>query len=206
MSMSSYEGCVFVVEDDNEMAYLYAALLDSISLSHQRFSSGEAFLAACQPDWWGAVILDLRMPGLGGLEVLQRARARAPALSILVVTGHGEIRSVVTAMQAGAAGFLEKPFSNEELLNNVHCMLSESRMRYVQKARQQGLQERFDALSLREKEVAALVSRGLTSKDIAEELQISVRTVEVHRGNVLLHLHCDNSVEVAKLMLEIQRT
>lgn len=200
-----YKGVVYVVEDDDGMAGLYAALLDSISLEHRRFSRGDAFLAAYQPDWWGAVILDLRLPGQGGMEILRRLRDANSVLSVMVVTGYGEIRSAVDAIQWGAANFLEKPFSNQELLANVERMVKESRTRFAMRERRRDQLRRANALSPRERQIANLVTRGLTSKEIAAELQISARTVEVHRASILDVLECDNSVEMAKLMLEIQQ-
>lgn len=200
-----YKGVVYVVEDDDGMAGLYAALLDSISLEHRRFSRGDAFLAAYQPDWWGAVILDLRLPGQGGMEVLRHLRDAGSVLSVMVVTGYGEIRSAVDAIQWGAANFLEKPFSNQELLANVERMVKESRTRFAMRERRRDQWRRVNALSPRERQIANLVTRGLTSKEIAAELQISARTVEVHRASILDVLECDNSVEMAKLMLEIQQ-
>jgi FixJ family two-component response regulator len=200
-----YRGMVYVVEDDDGMADLYGELLDSISLIHRRFSRGDAFLAEVQPDWWGAVILDLRLPGQGGMEILRKLCDSDSALSVIVVTGYGEIRSAVDAIQWGAANFLEKPFSNPELLANVERMVKESRARYAQRERRRDQMRRVSALSPRERQIANLVTRGLTSKEIAAELQISARTVEVHRASILDVLECDNSVEMAKLMLEIQQ-
>lgn len=198
-------GTVYVVDDDDDVADLFGLLLDSVSLPHQRFSSGETFLAQARLDQWGCVILDLRMPGMGGMAVLRTLKQRDTMLSVIVVTGHGEIRSAVEAIQWGAANFLEKPFSNEELLTNVQRALNDSRVRFSQRARMRDLQRRFDALSSRERQVAQLVTRGLTSREIADELSISARTVEVHRARVLEHLECETSIEIAKLLVELDR-
>ena len=198
-------GTVYVVDDDDDLAELFELLLDSVSLPHQRYATGEAFLAQATLDQWGCVILDLRMPGMGGMAVLRSLKQKDTPLSVIVVTGHGEIRSAVEAIQWGAANFLEKPFSNEELLTNVQRALNDSRIRYTQRGRLRDLQRRFDSLSSRERQVAQLVTRGLTSREIADELNISARTVEVHRARVLEHLECETSIEIAKLLVELER-
>jgi RNA polymerase sigma factor (sigma-70 family) len=201
---TSFSGTVYVVDDDDELSELFSLLLDSVSLPHKRFASGEAFLAAISPSEWGCVILDLRMPGMGGMAVLRHLRDQRSALSVIVVTGHGEIRTAVEAIQWGAVNFLEKPFSNEELLTNVQRALADSRSRYSQGERLRDLQRKYDHLSARERQVAALVTRGLTSKEIADELGISARTVEVHRARILEQLECESSVEIARLLVELE--
>lgn len=205
MNENAFNGQVFVVDDDDGMVELYESLLASVALPCQRFASGESFLAAWAADWWGAVILDLRMPGMGGMAVLQTLRERQSPLAVIVVTGFGEIRSAVEAMQHGAINFLEKPFSNEALLGNVQKAILDSRSRFAQRERQRDLARRYDALSPRERQIAGLVTRGLTSREIAAELDISMRTVEVHRARVLEHLECDNSIDMAKLLLEMEK-
>lgn len=204
-SDKSYNGQVFIVDDDEGVVELYEALLASVALPHRCFASGDAFLAEWSDDWWGAVVLDLRMPGMGGMAVLQTLRERQSPLAVIVVTGFGEIRSAVEAMQHGAVNYLEKPFSNEALLANVQKAIQESRLRYTQSERRRELARRYETLSPREREVALWVTRGLTSKEIAAQLNISLRTVEVHRAHVLTHLECDSSIEIAKLMLELDR-
>jgi two-component system response regulator DctR len=193
---------VFVVEDDDEVADLYGTLLTSIALPHRRFACGETFLEAWQPDWYGAVILDLRMPGIGGMGVLEGLRERRSSLVTVVVTGFGEIQSAVDAMRHGALNYLEKPFSNQSLLSNVRNAIEVSSARHTANHRFQELDRRFAAMSPREAQVAHLVTQGLTSREIANELDISLRTVEVHRANVLETLGCDNSVQLAKLAAE----
>lgn len=205
MSKSADHAEVFVVDDDDGMAELYQALLASVALPCRRFASGESFLAAAADDWVGALILDLRMPGMGGMAVLQALRGRDSPLAVIVVTGHGEIRSAVEAMQHGALDYLEKPFSNQALLNTVQKAIQDSQDRFARRRRQRELRARVDKLSPREREVAALVKRGLTSKEIAAELKISMRTVEVHRSRVLMLLGCDSSIEIATLLLELEK-
>ena len=202
---NAYSGQVFIVEDEDDLADLYAAVLESVALPYRRFSNGETFLAALENNEWGAVILDLRMPGMGGMAVLRKLRERQSPLAVLIVTGHGEIRTAVDAIQLGAVNFLEKPFSNEALISNVQKAIQESRRQFAHRERQKELLDRYHALSPRGQQIARLVTRGLTSKEIADEVHISARTVEVHRARVLEHLKCETSIEMARLLHEIDQ-
>lgn len=197
--------CVFVVEDDPGMSVLYQGLLASIGVDARFFSSGDEFFAAWSPDWKGGLILDLRMPGMGGIEVLRRLRAMDSTLPAIVVTGFAEIRSTVQAMKLGAVEFIEKPFANSELIDAVQAMLVQGRQAGFAHAIRKDIEASVAALSAREREVADLIARGLTSREIAALLAISPRTVDVHRAHVLDKLKCASSVELAALLSRFSR-
>jgi two-component system response regulator DctR len=195
--------CVFVVEDDPVMSLLYRELLESIGVASRLFGSGEEFFAAFSPDWQGGMLLDLRMPGMSGLEVLRQLRARESHLPAIVVSSFGDVRSTVQALKLGAVDFLEKPFSNSELVEAVQSMLMQGRHERDVQAVQQEIQACLETLSKREREVAELIARGLHSREIATLLAISSRTVDVHRAHVLDKLKCSSSVELAALLASI---
>lgn len=197
---------VFVIEDDPAMSFLYEELLESIGVSGRFFASGEEFFAAYSAAWQGGVVLDLRMPGMGGIEVLRRLRAIECYLPVIVVSGYGDVRSTVQAMKLGAVEFLEKPFANSEFIDAVHAMLVQGRKNHAAEAVQQEIQACLATLSGREREIAELIARGLTSREIAALLTISSRTVDVHRAHILEKLKCSSSVELASLLSRIPQT
>jgi RNA polymerase sigma factor (sigma-70 family) len=195
--------CIFVVEDDPVMSLLYRELLESIGVTARLFGSGEEFLAAFSPAWRGGMLLDLRMPGMSGIEVLRQLRARDCHLPVIVVSSFGDVRSTVQALKLGAMDFLEKPFSNSELVEAVQTMLAQGRQDHAAQAALQEIRECMATLSAREREIAELIARGLTSREIAALLAISSRTVDVHRAHVLDKLKCSSSVELATLLARI---
>lgn len=187
------------------MCVLYQGLLDSIGVDAYFFANGDEFFRAWSPDWKGGLILDLRMPGMGGIEVLRRLRAMGSTLPAIVVTGFAEVRSTVQAMKLGAVEFLEKPFANSELIDAVQAMLEGSRQSEFNQAIRNDVESSLAALSSREREVADLITRGLTSREIATLLGISPRTVDAHRAHVLEKLKCASSVELAALLSRFAR-
>lgn len=202
---SSPDICVFVIEDDPVMSMLYRELLESIGVTARLFGSGEEFFAAFSPAWQGGVLLDLRMPGMNGIEVLRQLRARDCCLPVIVVSSFGDVRSTVHALKLGAVDFLEKPFSNSELVEAVQTMLVQGRLDREAQAALQEIRECLETLSKREREIAELIARGLTSREIAALLAISSRTVDVHRARVLEKLKCSSSVELAALLARIPK-
>lgn len=190
---------VFVVDDDMAMRDALVQLLEAAGLQAESHAGGPAFLDAYREDRPGCLLLDIAMPGMTGLEVQAALKARACAIPILFLTGHGDIPIAVRAVQAGAVDFLEKPIKGAVLLERVRRALKLDQERRQAQGRIQAIQQNHARLSPRECEVMALAVSGLTSKEIARKLDISPRTVEVHRTHVMHKMGAANLAELVNL-------
>lgn len=178
---------VFVVDDDLAVREALSSLIRSVQLPVETFGSADEFVArlARPADGAECLVLDVRMPGMNGLE-LQRELARTrPALPIIFITGHGDIPMTVRAMKAGAVEFLPKPFREQELLDAIRMALDRSRAMQREHGAAAAVRARFQTLSAREREVLALLRQGLRNKQSADRLGISEVTVKVHRHNLM---------------------
>jgi FixJ family two-component response regulator len=176
---------VFVVDDDAAIRDAVVQLLEITGLQAESHADGLAFLAAYTEDRPGCLLLDMAMPGMTGLEVQAKLKARGLGIPIIFLTGHGDIPMAVRAVQAGAVDFLEKPVPGATLLERVQRALKLDEDRRETEIRTQAIQQRYVRLSPREREIMAFMVSGLTSKEIARELDLSPRTVEVHRTHVM---------------------
>ncbi|NVK44458.1 MAG: response regulator transcription factor [Oceanospirillaceae bacterium] len=192
------EVTVFIVDDDDDFRDSMQWLLESDGLNVWGFASAEGFLEQYdgRP---GCMLLDVRMPTLNGLALQQIMQERGIALPIIVISGHGDIPMAVTAIKNGALDFLEKPFDDANLIHRVHEGLAHAESLQQQQQAQLQLQQRHDSLSRREKEVMALVVAGRSNREIAEELGISPKTVEVHRSRVMSKMQADSLPELVKM-------
>lgn len=185
--MSTVEQIVYVVDDDQGMLDSTVWLLESIGLRALPFTSGQAFLDANPQHNNACVILDVRMPGMGGLNVQEALRARGLDLPIIFVSGHADVPIVVRAFRAGAVDFIEKPYNEQLLLDSVQHALS----RFVAVADDSQLQEvlqRIASLTPREHDVLLPLVQGYTNREVAEQLGISVKTVDLYRSRVMKHM------------------
>jgi FixJ family two-component response regulator len=197
--MKEPEAIVFVIDDDALIRDGIRSLLQSIGLRAVTYGSGQEFLSAKRPDAPGCLVLDVRMPGLSGLD-LQRQLAEAGIhVPIIFITGHGDIPMTVRAMREGAAEFLTKPVRGQDLLDAVQKALSSDRLRRIDHAEFVEMQMRFDRLTPRERQVLELVVAGLLNKQIADELKMSELTVKTHRAHVMEKTGADSLAHLVRM-------
>lgn len=189
--MSRYNGTVFIVDDDDDFRDSMQWLLESDDLPVKSFSSARDFLNHYKGDP-GCMLLDIRMPEINGLALQQIMLDREIRLPIIVLSGHGDIPMAVTAMKNGAIDFLEKPFDDEVLIPLVRTALQQADIIIAGQQRLEQIRKRYATLSRREREVMALVVSGKANREIAEELGISPKTVEVHRSRVMSKMQAEN--------------
>jgi FixJ family two-component response regulator len=196
------EPTVFVVDDDASMRESLCFLLQSVGLACSAFSTAEAFLAACDPAQPGCLVLDLRMPGMGGLALQEELGARGIAIPIIFVTAYGEVSTAVRAIKGGAIDFLEKPFSDQTLVDRVSQALALDQERRNDEELHAEAAQRVARLSPRQRQVLDLVVQGKSNKLIAETLRIREKTVEVHRAQVMRKLNVNTIAGLVQLALD----
>lgn len=179
------EPTVFIVDDDKALCDGLAWLVETIGLNVSPHTSAQDFLDAYQPGTPGCLLLDLRMPEMGGLELQKELKERGSDLPIIILSGHGDVSTAVHAMKAGAVDFIEKPFSNQLLLERVQNALSVHSEKCASRPIENGRRSSLKRLTHRERDVLEKVVVGKTNKVVARELGISVKTVEFHRSNVM---------------------
>lgn len=195
--MQKHPGNVFIVDDDDDFRDSMQWLLESADLNVSSFASARDFLSTYKGES-GCMLLDVRMPEINGLALQQIMQEREIRLPIIVLSGHGDIPMAVTAMKNGALDFLEKPFDDEVLLPLVENALTHSANLMESQQQQQQIQDLHDSLSRREKQVMVLVVAGRANREIAEELGISPKTVEVHRSRVMSKMRAASLPELVK--------
>jgi FixJ family two-component response regulator len=190
---------VFVIDDDESIREALRSLLGTVGLSVMTFGSTRDFLDADRPDVPGCLVLDVRLPGISGLDFQRELSTSAINCPIIFISGHGDIPMTVRAIKAGAIEFLTKPFRDQELLDAVQAGVALDRVRRRQAEGIAGLQERLKTLSAREREVMALVVTGRMNKQIAADLDLSEITVKVHRGNVMHKMGAKSLAELVRM-------
>jgi FixJ family two-component response regulator len=190
---------VFVVDDDAGVREALTSLFRSIDLQVQTFGSAVEFLRAKLPDRPGCLVLDVRLPGLSGLDFQAELGRSGVHIPIIFITGHGDIPMSVKAMKAGAVEFLTKPFRDQDMLDAIQAALEKDRSRRVQEKKLGELRALFDSLTTREQEVIGLVTAGLMNKQIAAEMGVSEITVKVHRGNVMRKMGARSLADLVRM-------
>jgi two-component system, LuxR family, response regulator FixJ len=194
-------GLVYLVDDDPILRDALQNLLESVGLRTLAYADVEELLAAYQPDPPGCLLLDVRIPGRNNLSVQQRLREHEIDAPVIIITGHGDVAMAVTAMKQGALDFLEKPFNEQLLLDCVHHALAEARARRRVRARRQELLRRFAILTPREQVVLRHIAEGLSNRKIAEVLNLSRKTVEVHRAKVMEKMRADSLSQLIRMAM-----
>jgi RNA polymerase sigma factor (sigma-70 family) len=197
--MKKAEQVVFVIDDDSSMRTAISELIEAVGISCQTFESGQELLNATLPDVPGCLVLDVRLPGLSGLNLQRELTARGISIPIIFITGHGDIPMSVQAMKAGAVEFLTKPFRDQDLLDAIEQATERDRSARQELAEIRELRERSEALTPREREVMGLVVAGLLNKQVAAELGISEKTVNVHRAQVMQKMQADSLAELVRM-------
>ena len=191
---------VYLVDDDLTFSNWLVALLESINLPVQAFSTPSAFLDKFDPAQAGCVILDVRLPEMSGLELQRRLADRQVQTPIVIITAYGEVSMAVEALKAGAVDFIQKPSSAQSLLERIQRALEVGRDRRDESSLLANIRGRLASLSPRELEVLELLVAGKTTKEIASSLHIGMTTVDFHRNNLLEKMDADNVVKLTRLM------
>lgn len=192
---------VFVVEDDEAVRTSLGVLLGLHGLPTRGFASAEEFLAALRPGWSGCLVVDLRMPGMSGLELLERLRQAGVELPAIVITAHGDVANTRSSFRAGAVDFFEKPVDNDALVAAVRDALDRDAARRREARERAEIRERLERLTAREREVLDLVAAGRHNREIAAALGISPRTVEVYKARMMEKLQVRRIPDVVRLVL-----
>ena len=191
----------FIVDDDEPIRDSLGWLLQSRGVANASFASGEEFLAEWHGDLAGCLLLDIRMPGMGGIELFDRLIEAGCRLPVIFLTGHGDVPMAVSALKKGAFDFVEKPFNDNELVDRVIAALKLDAERRQAAASAESINARMERLTARERQVMELILAGKLNKVIATELAVSMRTVEVHRSSVFEKMGVHTAVELAQLLL-----
>ncbi len=196
-----HEPTVFVVDDDDAVRRAMCMLFRSDGLRTADYAMPDDFLAAVRPAMTGCIVLDIRMPGMDGLDLQQRLQERDITMPVIFLTGHADVPKAVRAMKQGAVDFIEKPFDDEHLLNRVQYALAKGALQKHRKAERDKVAGRLDQLTPREREALNLIVAGRTNKEIAEQLHISPRTVEVHRARLMKKLEAESLSDLVRMVL-----
>jgi len=195
---------VFVVDDEPAVQQSLQWLLESVGLPVQTFSSASDFLGYWRVDMPGCLLLDLRMPGISGVELMEQLRQEGSIMPIIVVTAHGDVPVAVHAMKAGAMEFIEKPYSDQLLVDRVQAAIELDAHRRRELASRIAMASRVASLTPRERQVMEMVVVGQPNRQIAAELNLSEKTVEVHRAHVMEKMRADSLAQLVRMVLVAQ--
>ena len=194
---------VMVVDDDTGVRNAMRILLKSVGLDATLYASAQEFLAAYQPSQPGCLVLDIRMPGMSGLELQQQLNLQGAVIPVIFMTGHGDIPMAVEAMQHGAFDFLQKPFRDQDLLDRIQRAIAKDAERRQSLGEHARIKAHLETLTEREREVLELMVKGKQNKQIAQELGVSPRTIEIHRARVMEKMDAHSVAELVRMMLDL---
>jgi FixJ family two-component response regulator len=197
--MKEPEPIVLVVDDDDSLCRGIERLLRSVGLNVETFASAQAFMRRPPPEGPACLVLDMRMPGMSGLELQQELVTAGLGLPVIFLTGYGTVPMSVRALKTGAADFLQKPVEDQVLLDAVHQSLEQDRHTKAQVAEQLRLRRQADTLTVRERDVFGLVVTGLANKEIAATLGTSEKTVKIHRGRVMQKMQASSLAQLVRM-------
>jgi two-component system, LuxR family, response regulator FixJ len=194
---------IFVVDDDSAVRDALKLLLRSVGQAVETYGSAQEFLDAYSEDRPGCLVLDIRMPGMSGLELQQKLNEKHSILPIIFITGHGDVPMAVEAMQAGAVDFIQKPFRDQDLIDRINQALEKDGSNRAALGERNDIRRRLETLTPREREVLDLVVHGKANKVIAGDLKLSQRTVEIHRARVMEKMQASSLAHLVRMVLEV---
>jgi len=201
MAQTTDNPTVFIVDDDNAIRQAMGMLMESVGLEHEIYESADDFLSGVTVDRPGCLVLDIRMPGISGLELQETLAEKDSSLPIIFISGHGDIPMAVEAMQKGAVDFIQKPFRDQELLDCIGAALKTDKSKRSTLNEVSEIRDRVERLTKREREVFDLVVTGKPNKIIAHEMSVSQRTVEIHRARVMEKMEADSLADLVRMHL-----
>jgi len=195
---------VYIVDDDPSVCDSLSWLLESENLATRTFASAEEFLGAYRREWNGCITLDVRMPGMSGLELQECLKQQSNSLPVIIITAHADVPMAIRAMKAGAFDFIEKPFLDEQLINCIRRAIETgNRFRHEQDQRLE-IEQRYETLTLRERQVMQMVVVGKANKVIAADLGLSTKTIEVHRSRIMSKMKARSLSELVRMAMIIE--
>lgn len=201
--MKEHATTVFIVDDDEAVRNSLRLLLKSVGLAAVALPAAQEFLSKYDPKQPGCLILDVRMPGMSGLELQEQLNVRGAMIPVIFITGHGDIPMAVEAMQQGAFDFLQKPFRDQDLIDRIQRALTKDQTNRAELKEKSGVRERLQTLTPREREVLTLVTTGKPNKIMAADLGVSQRTVEIHRARVMEKMHASSLAQLVRMVMDL---
>jgi FixJ family two-component response regulator len=202
--MKEREPTIFIVDDDSGVRASLRVLLKSVGIAATPLASAREFLESYQPSQPGCLLLDIRMPGMSGLELQTELNVRGVIIPVIFITGHGDVPMAVEAMQHGAFDFLQKPFRDQDVIDRVQKALARDRENRDALKSHERIRALLQSLTPREREVLDLMARGKPNKVMATELGLSPRTVEIHRAHVMEKMAASSIAQLVRMMMEVE--
>tara|TARA_Y100001973_G_C5167838_1_gene317209 strand:- start:848 stop:1483 length:636 start_codon:yes stop_codon:yes gene_type:complete len=194
---------VFVIDDDADVRDSLKWLLESVGLKVQAYENALAFFDGFDKSQSGCIVMDVRMPGLSGINAQKKLPELEIELPVIMISAHGNVDMAVTALTQGAMTFIEKPFDDQVLIDHVHNALERDRARFLRRSSQTRIRERYDSLTRRERQVLELIVQGLSNQEAADELGINRKTVEGHRANMMAKMKVDSFAELVQVAIAL---